>query len=281
MVRDHLTGLGRQELVVIRGGGDLASGVALRLHRSGLRTLITELDKPLVIRRTVSFAEAIYQGETRVEGVLAVRVDSVSEMEAFWREGIIPVLVDPDCLILNQLNSTSHQVSALVDARMTKGPPYLAINSAPLVIGLGPGFVTGENCHAVIETNRGHYLGRVIWEGGPLPNTGVPEGYDDRYRDRVLRAPAEGEFQARSVICDRLKKGDLVAEVGGQQIFAPFDGVLRGLLHTGLWVEKGFKVGDIDPRDDPSYCRLVSDKSLAIAGGVLEAILASRINRSE
>lgn len=281
MDRDHLTGLGRQELVVIRGGGDLASGVALRLHRSGMRILIIELEQPLVIRRTVSFAEAIYQGETQVEEVSAMRVESISDMEDSWQGGAIPVLVDPDCLVLNQLSRTSHQVSVLVDGRMTKGPPYLALNLVPLMIGLGPGFLAGENCHAVIETNRGHYLGRVIWEGNPLPNTGIPEGFGDRYRDRVLRAPSAGEFHAHSAICTRLKAGDLVAEVGGLQILAPFDGVLRGLLHTGLWVDKGFKVGDIDPRGDPSYCHLVSDKSLAIAGGVLEAIMASRIDKPE
>ncbi len=265
-----------QELILIRGGGDLASGVALRLHHAGMAIVITELERPLVIRRTVSFAEAIYKGETQVEDVKAERVNSYSAIESSLRKGNIPVLVDPDCKILDRLRQTSLQVSVLVDGRMTKGPPYLRIDSAPLVIGLGPGFVAGENCHAVIETNRGHYLGRVIWEGSPLPDTGVPEGFGEGYRDRVLRAPTDGEFLARSEICASLKTGDLIAEVGGAPILAPFDGVLRGLLHTGLQVEEGFKVCDIDPRNDPTYCQLVSDKSLAIAGGVLEAILASR-----
>jgi xanthine dehydrogenase accessory factor len=269
------------EIILIRGGGDLASGVALRLHRSGMRIVITELAQPLVIRRAVAFAEAIYQRETRVEDVPAMRVDSVSGIERSWDEGVVPVLIDPECRILESFNRSSHHVSVLVDARMTKGPPYLELNSAPLVIGLGPGFVTGVNCHAVIETNRGHYLGRVIWEGSPLPNTGVPEGYDEQYRNRVIRAPADGEFLTHARICDRLKAGDLIAEVGGQPILAPFDGVLRGLLHHGLQVKSGLKVGDIDPRGDPSYCTLVSDKALAIAGGVLEAILYSRISSSE
>ena len=277
----NLTDPGKKEIILIRGGGDLASGVALRLHRSGMRIVITELAQPLVIRRAVSFADAIYQGQMRVEDVPAKRVESVSGVESSWDEGMVPVLVDPECKILESFRRSSDHVSVLIDGRMTKGPPYLGLDSAPLVIGLGPGFVASENCHAVIETNRGHHLGRVIWEGSPLPNTGVPEGYGEQYRDRVLRAPADGELLTHAAICDRLKTGDLIAEVGGQPILAPFDGVLRGLLHHGLQVERGFKVGDVDPRGEPSYCRLVSDKALSIAGGVLEAILFSRINRFE
>jgi len=270
-----------KENVLIRGGGDLASGVALRLHRSGMRVLITELAQPLVIRRTVSFAEAIYQGEIQVEGVSAHRVESLAGIQDSWERGVIPVLVDPDCTILKELNQTSIRISVLVDGRMTKGPPYLDLGSASLLIGLGPGFVAGENCHAVIETNRGHYLGRVIWKGSAQPNTGVPERFGNQSRDRVLRSPAEGLFQSHSEICDHLDTGDLIAEVNGQQILAPFKGVLRGLLHSGLYVDNGFKIGDLDPRDDARYCTLVSDKSLAIGGGVLEAILSSRFPRHE
>lgn len=163
---------------------------------------------------------------------------------------------------------------------MTKKPPELGIEAAPLVIGLGPGFTAPQNCHAVIETNRGHYLGRVIWQGSALADTRLPEGFGGESRDRVLRAPAEGEFHPHRAICDRLEGGDLIAEVDGHPIYAPFKGVLRGVLHAGLRVEAGFKVGDLDPRDEPRYCTLVSDKSLAIAGGVLEAILAARFERS-
>jgi xanthine dehydrogenase accessory factor len=158
---------------------------------------------------------------------------------------------------------------------MKKRSPSLGIDVAPLVIGLGPGFIAGENCHAVIETNRGHFLGRVIWVGSALPDTGVPEGFGEKYHKRVLRAPAYGEFKPLRVIGDRLKPGDLVAEVSGQPINAPFKGVLRGLLYPGLYVQEGFKVGDLDPRDDPRYCEFVSDKSLAVGGGVLEAILSN------
>ena len=269
------------EIVVIRGGGDLASGVALRLHRSRMRVVITELAQPLVIRRTVSFAEAIFEGNTQVEEVTGQRCESLVDIQKSWNMGVLPVMVDPDCSILRDLDRASLQASVMVDGRMTKGPPYLDLSAAPLIIGLGPGFVVGDTCHAVIETNRGHNLGRVIWKGNALPNTGVPEGFADQYPERVLRSPAEGIFKAHARICDHLESGDMVAEVNGHQILAPFKGVLRGILHSGLQVNKGFKVGDIDPRDDPSYCSLVSDKSLAIAGGVLEAILSSRSLRQE
>lgn len=269
-------------IVLIRGGGDLASGVALRLHRAGMRVLITELPQPLVIRRLVSFAEAVYAGETPVEEITARQVTDIHGIHEAWSQRVIPVLVDPLCAILNEFKQANvqSQISILVDARMTKKPPDLGIEAAPLVIGLGPGFTAPQNCHAVIETNRGHYLGRVIWEGSALADTGLPEGFEGQYRDRVLRSPAEGEFHPHRAICDRLEQGDLIAEVDGHPLHAPFKGVLRGLLHTGLRIKPGFKVGDLDPRDDPRYCRLVSDKSLAIAGGVLEAILTAMFERS-
>jgi xanthine dehydrogenase accessory factor len=265
------------DIILIRGGGDLASGVALRLHRSGMHVLITELAQPLVIRRLVSFAEAVYQGESTVEGVTARLAQSVNEVLELLELQMIPVLIDPECKILSSVQSDhpSYRCAVLVDARMIKRSPGLGIEAAHMVIGLGPGFIAGENCHAVIETNRGHFLGRVIWEGSALPDTGVPEGFGDEYQDRVLRAPSEGNFQPRRDICDRLEVGDLIAEVAGKPIYAPFKGVLRGLLHPGLYVQRGFKVGDLDPRDDPRYCRLVSDKSLAVGGGVLEAILSN------
>lgn len=270
-----------KDVVLIRGGGDLASGVALRLYRSGMQVVITELDQPLVIRRLVSFAEAIYQGETRVEGVTACKVDIISDIQRAWDERVIPVLVDPECSIINQLetNRPPWLISVMVDARMTKQPPDLGMDSAPLVVGLGPGFIAGENCHAVIETNRGHFLGRVIWNGSASANTGVPGGFGSEYQDRVLRSPADGLFQPEREICDRLNQGDKIAEVDGESIYAPFKGVLRGILYPGLFVLQGFKIGDIDQRDDPRYCTTVSDKSLAVAGGVLEAILAYKHQR--
>lgn len=270
-----------KDVVLIRGGGDLASGVALRLHRSGMQVVITELDQPLVIRRLVSFAEAIYQEEIHFEGLTARKVDGISDIQRTWDERVIPVLVDPECRIINQLetNRPPWLISVLVDARMTKRPPDLGMDSAPLVVGLGPGFIAGDNCHAVIETNRGHFLGRVIWKGSASANTGVPGGFGSEYQDRVLRSPADGLFQPEREICDQLNQGDKIAEVDGKSIYAPFKGVLRGILYPGLFVQQGFKIGDIDQRDDPRYCTTVSDKSLAVAGGVLEAILANKHQR--
>jgi xanthine dehydrogenase accessory factor len=157
---------------------------------------------------------------------------------------------------------------------MTKRPPDLGIDLAPFVIGLGPGFVAGRNCRAAIETNRGHFLGRVIWEGSPETDTGIPGAVRQFQNDRVLRAPSDGFFSTQVEIGERVQKGQLIAIVEGQKVVAPFDGILRGLLHDGLPVQQGLKVGDIDPRDDPRIASLVSEKSLAIAGGVLEALLA-------
>ncbi|MEW6717714.1 MAG: selenium-dependent molybdenum cofactor biosynthesis protein YqeB [Chloroflexota bacterium] len=256
-------------VVLLRGSGDLGSGVALRLHRAGLQVVITELPQPLVIRRLVSFAEAVYQGEFTVEGVRAKRVTAPEEVFPVLTAGEIPVLIDPQLRSLDKLKP-----SVLVDARMTKTSPDVGRRAAPLVIGLGPGFVAGENCHAVIETKRGHFLGRVYWQGTSQPNTGVPEAIAGHDADRVLRSPAEGQLIVHAQIGDILDAGDLIAEVGGKRLQAPFHGVLRGMLHAGVQVHKGMKIGDLDPRADPRYCTLVSDKALAIGGGVLEAILS-------
>ena len=255
--------------VLIRGGGDLASGVALRLHRSGFHILITELPQPKVVRRLVSFAEAIYQGETSVEGVRACCARDIPSALAISSRGDIPVLVDPEADVRQ-----AYQPAVIVDARLTKRPPELSLDIAPLVIGLGPGFIAGVNCHAAIETNRGHFLGRVIWEGAPEQDTGIPDTVAGHREDRVLRAPASGVFHAHAAIGDSMDAGELIADVDGHKILAPFRGVLRGLLHSGLAVKAGLKVGDLDPRNDPRYCTLVSDKSLAVGGGVLEAILS-------
>lgn len=254
--------------VLIRGGGDLASGVALRLHRAGIKLLIVELDKPLAVRRTVSFAEAVYAGEVDVEGVVGVRIPKLSDAAAVADQGRIPVLVDP---ALTSLGAAKPAV--LIDARMTKRPPDLVANAAELVVGLGPGFVAAENCHAVVETMRGHSLGRVIWQGGALADTGVPGSIASHSKDRVLRAPASGRVQPHAEIGQQLKSGDLIATVGEHELGAAFDGVLRGLIHPSVEVVAGMKIGDLDPRNDPSYCWRVSDKALAIGGGVLEALL--------
>lgn len=260
-------------IVLIRGGGDLASGVALRLHRVGLGVVISELTQPLAVRRTVSFAEAIYSGVTAVEGITAQRVKEPGDRAAIRHildRGQIPVVIDPQAAVLATLKP-----AVVVDGRMKKRADDKMPDGVQLFIGLGPGYVAGENCHAVIETNRGHMLGRVIWKGAPEADTGIPDRVGEKQEERVLRAPVAGLLQTRAEIGDHLQGGDLVAEVGGQAVRAPFGGVLRGLLHPGIKVRAGVKIGDVDPRDDPRYCTMVSDKSLAIGGGVLEAILSS------
>lgn len=260
----------RLPVVLLRGGGDLASGVALRLHRAGIRVVITELPQPLAVRRSVAFSEAIYQGMVVIEGIAGRLAQGSQDAVDAFQSGIIPVCVDPQGEIRFDPRL---KVVALVDGRMTKRPPELGIETAPLVIGLGPGFVAGYNCHAVIETNRGHYLGRVIWDGPAQPNTGIPGKLGDHQKDRVLRAPTDGKLQCQAEIGDLLEQGVIIAWVAEIPITAPFSGLVRGLLQDGMQVHAGMKVGDLDPRGDPDYARTVSEKSLAIGGGVLEALL--------
>jgi xanthine dehydrogenase accessory factor len=249
--------------ILIRGGGDIASGVALRLYRAGFRVIITELSEPLAVRRTVSFSEAGYEGHWTVEGIPAFRAESAKQALNFLKNGAIPVLVAPD------IDKVSLEYQVLVDARLIKSNVDYSLSARPMIIGLGPGFIAGSNCHAVIETNRGHTLGRVYWEGSAQSDTATPEG-DSR---RVLRAPCEGIVHGQVEIRQHVEAGQAVAQVGGELIISPFKGVVRGLIRSGLRVSKGLKVGDIDLRDDPSLCYLVSDKTLAVGGGVLEAIL--------
>jgi xanthine dehydrogenase accessory factor len=252
-------------LVLLRGGGDLASGVALRLHRAGIRVVIAELEEPLAVRRAVSFAEAVYEGVHTVEGVTARRV-SADRLPAAIEAGEIPVLIDPEARIL--LSSPFFPV--VIDARLLKSPPVPLPQTVPLHIGLGPGFQAGVNCDAAIETRRSHTLGRVYWNGATQPDSGQPEG-DPR---RVLRAPGEGVLTAQARIGEHVEAGQVLATIdGGQPVISPLKGVLRGLIRDGLQVSKGLKIGDVDPRDDPAACFLVSDKALAIGGGALEAVL--------
>lgn len=252
-------------LILVRGGGDLASGVALRLHRAGLKVVICELAQPLAVRRAVSFAEAVYEGQHSVEDVTA-RLVKPEQLPAALDAGEIPVLVDPDADIL----LSSFNFPVVVDARLTKQPPSPLPADIPLHIGLGPGFHAGRDCHAVIETRRSHTLGRVYWEGATQADSGQPEG--DPHR--VLRAPEAGIFAASKKIGEHCDEGMVVGMIDGQYpVFTPLSGVLRGIIRDGLQVSRGLKIGDIDPRGDVNACYLVSDKALAIGGGVLEAIL--------
>jgi xanthine dehydrogenase accessory factor len=255
--------------VLLWGGGDLASGVALRLHHVGIKILVVEKAQPLVVRRSVAFANAVFTGQMQVEDVASVLIHAPEEMQDVWDQDQVPVIVDPELTLLQK-----YRPLVLVDARMRKKTVHNDLDCAELVIGLGPGFVVGENCHAAIETNRGHFLGRVVWEGGPEPDTGVPGKVMAYTRERVLHAPASGEIQILKDIGDSVSKGEPILEVSGKQVLAPFDGVLRGLIHDGLRVRKGMKVGDVDPRPEAFRCWTVSEKSLAVGGGVLEAILS-------
>lgn len=256
-------------LTLIRGGGDLASGVAYRLIRAGISVLITEIPQPLMVRRLVSFGEAIYRQSITVEGITARMANTPQEARAILAEGQIPVLVDPDAELRHQLTP-----EVIVDGRMTKKAPDLPLDAAPLVIGLGPGCIAGVNCHAAIETNRGHFLGRVIWDGSPQADTGIPGEVNSHKSRRVLRAQRSGPLEVLAEIGDLVQAGQLLARVADQEVRAPFEGTLRGIARPGIQVWPGLKIGDVDPRADPVYAILISDKSLAIGGGVLEAILS-------
>lgn len=255
--------------VLIRGGGDLGSGVGVRLYRVGAQVIVTELPMPLVVRRYVSFAEAVISGSTFVEEVPAKKAESKEEILDILEKSVVAVVVDPDAESIQWLKP-----DVIVDARLRKAPPEIGLGSAPLVIGLGPGFTAGLNCHAVIETKRGPTLGRVYWSGTAEVDSGLPEAVNGFVEERVLRAPKNGFFKPLVRICDFVSKGQPVAEVDGVPVLAKFDGVVRGLVMAGLPVTSGMKVGDVDPRKDPRLCSLVSDKSLAIGGGVLEAVLS-------
>jgi xanthine dehydrogenase accessory factor len=257
---------------LILGAGDLASGVALRLRRVGLQVVMTELPQPLAIRRTVSFCEAAFNGECTVEGITARRVTDPSDMFRIIQilaKGYIPLLIDPEASAINELHP-----NVIVDARMRKQRAELLGSAGMLIVGLGPGFEAGVNCTAVVETIRGHRLGRVYWQGSPEPDTRLPDPVGSYSEQRVLRAPADGLLTPHAQIGDHLEAGQLVAEVSGQPITAPFKGILRGLLHPSVPVIAGHKIGDIDPRDDPQMISLVSDKALAVGAGVLEVILS-------
>lgn len=255
-------------LVLIRGAGDIATGIALRLYRSGIRVVMTDLPRPTAIRRTVCFSQAIVLGETTVEGVRAVRADTASQALERLAEGAVPVLADPALTCL-----TSLRPDALVDAILAKKNLGTHIADAPVVVGVGPGFTAGTDCHAVVETMRGHTLGRVIYDGAALPNTNIPGLIGSYAGERVLRAPADGVFHQILNIGDEVKAGDIAGEVDGQPMRCTIGGVLRGLLADGTPVHKGMKSGDVDPRCRPEYCTTASDKALAVGGGVLEAIL--------
>lgn len=255
--------------VIIRGAGDLATGIALRLWRSGIRTAMTDLEKPTAIRRTVCFSQAILFGEYTVEDVTAERADTPAEVREILGRGRIPVLADPAGSCLPVLHP-----DAVVDAILAKKNLGTQHTDAPAVIGVGPGFYAGRDCHAVVETMRGHYLGRVIYDGEAIPNTGIPGLIGGFAGERVLRAPADGVFHQLLEIGAQVQEGDVAAEVAGIPMRCTLTGVLRGILADGTEVFAGMKAGDVDPRCKVEHCYCASDKALAVGGGVLEALLA-------
>ncbi len=257
-------------LVIIRGGGDIATGIALRLYRSGMAVVICETPAPTSIRRTVCFSEAVRQGTAEVEGV-AARLTDLEGVPGLLGQGIIPVLADPagDCI-----GPLSPDV--VVDAILAKRNLGTHMGLAPIVVAAGPGFTAGVDCHAVVETMRGHYLGRAIYDGSAQPNTNIPGLIGGYAGERVLRAPADGIFRGVRRIGDHVSCGDVAGYVGDVPMACTIGGTLRGLLADGIAVTRGFKCGDVDPRCSPAHCLCASDKALAIGGGVLEAILHLR-----
>lgn len=262
--------------VLIKGAGDLATGIACRLHRSGFQIAMTEIAVPTTVRRTVAFSRAVYEGTATVEDITGVLCGNREEVEAALAGDRIAVLVDPDCRILE-----TWEPDAVVDAILAKKNLGTGITDAAIVIGVGPGFTAGEDCHCVVETKRGHNLGRCIYQGSAIPNTGIPGMIGGYAIERLVKASDDGVFRGTVTIGDLVKKNQIVGYAGNTPIYAQIDGVVRGLLPDGVIVTKGMKSGDIDPRGDVGSCFTVSDKATAIGGGVLEAILHRKKKRRE
>ncbi|TKB51852.1 selenium-dependent molybdenum cofactor biosynthesis protein YqeB [Ferrimonas aestuarii] len=261
--------LKRNKLVYVRGAGDMATGVALRLHNSGYQVVMSDIEKPTAIRRSVAFAQAIFDGQTVVEGVTAQLAKSCSDVFNVLEQNRIAVVVDPETKLLSRLRP-----QYVVDAILAKRNLGTTKTMAPVTIGLGPGFTAGEDVHAVIETNRGHHLGRILYQGKTAANTGIPGNISGYTHERVLRAPAAGTMINKVKLGDIVAEGDLIAQVGDHKVVAPLSGMVRGLLTDGLEVTEGFKIGDIDPRGEDADFTTVSDKARAISGSVLEAMMA-------
>ena len=265
----------RDDLIVVRGGGDLATGVVHRLWSAGLRVLVLETAHPAAIRRQVSLCEAVYEGETAVEGMRGIRVETLADADAVWAQNAVPVLVDPkgSCL-------TAAKPAVLVDAIIAKKNLGTTRDMAPLTIALGPGFVAGRDVDVVVETKRGHKLGRIIRAGSAAPNSGVPGVIGGYGAERVIHSPAAGVFRNRRAIADFVEAGETIALLETPEgetvpVTTQISGILRGLLRDGYPVPKGFKVADVDPRrEELENCFLISDKARCIAGSVLELVAA-------
>lgn len=282
----HGAGMGREttldldDLVVVRGGGDLGSGVVYRLHRAGYPVVVTEVEEPTVVRRAVAFGAAMYEGEVEVEGVVGRAVETTDGVIEVLADGDVPVVADPEAEVAAELGA-----AALVDATMVKGRADTGTRrgDADTVVGLGPGFLAGdadvdppaEHVHpvdAVVETDRGHELGRVVYEGTVSPYDGEPGEREGFTHERVLRAPEAGEWTPAVDIGERVDAGQVVGTVGDAPVETAIAGLVRGLVHDGVTVPEGAKLGDVDPREGVDYTK-ISDKALCLGGGVLEAVL--------
>ena len=269
-----------KDLIIVRGGGDLATGTIYKLKKSGFPVLILEIENPSAIRRNVAFSEAVYQGTQTVEDITCYLANSLEQAEEYLQEDKLTMLVDPSGEAIRKL-----EPMALVDAILAKRNLGTSRDMAPITVALGPGFTAGEDADAVIETKRGHNLGRVIWNGSAAPNTGVPGLIGGYGKERVMHSPAKGILRNVKKITDTVTKGDVIAlietEEGNVPVEATLDGILRGLIRDGYPVTKGFKVADIDPRvKEYNNCFTISDKARCIAGGVLEAILQLKRERN-
>ena len=260
-------------LIIVRGGGDLATGTVYKLKKSGFPVLILETEAPSAIRRNVAFCEAVYQGTQTVEDMTCYLAQSADQAEVFLREGKLTILVDPRGGSISKLKPM-----AVVDGILAKKNMGTSRSMAPITVGLGPGFTAGVDVDAVVETKRGHNLGRVLWEGCAAPNTGIPGIIGGYGKERVIHSPAEGIVRNVKKITDTVSLGDVIAvvesEKGAVAVKATLDGILRGLIREGYPVKVGFKMADIDPRaEEYDNCFTISDKARCIAGGVLEAVL--------
>ena len=255
-------------VVMIKGGGEVASAVAHKLARCHFKICLTEVAQPIAISRGVSFCEAIYDGEKEVEGIIAKRITSAEVITSSWEENKLPILVDPEARIRKWLHP-----DILIDAIMAKRNLGTKITDAPLVIGLGPGFQAGRDVHAVIETNNSENLGKVILTGEAESNTGIPLEVAGFTVERAMFSLEEGLFHSSKEIGDMFSAGDPVAWVGNQPVKAKIDGVLRALMRDGVKVDNGTKLGEVDPRGSRELCYTIRPRMRAIAGGVLEAIL--------
>lgn len=260
-------------MILIKGAGDLATGIAYRLNKSGFDIVMTEIDKPTTVRRTVAFSQAVFDNEILIEGIKGVKVNNINEIYKEINQGNIPIIIDEKAEIIKELKP-----DVVVDAIIAKKNLGTSIEDAPIVIGVGPGFEAKVDCHLVVETKRGHYLGKVIEEGSAIPNTGVPGNIGGYTKERIIRASSNGKIKPVVSIGDFVKKGDVVAYVDGVEVLAQIDGIVRGMLQEGIEVFKGMKSGDIDPRCEKDHCFTISDKARSIGGGVLEAIMYMKNN---